>query len=192
MKYVNQINILLAGVGVVVVIYTFAITFFAAQPTELIWVEPGSPGADLESTGRRLSGSDTSTAFRSSATTQTSAVETLPTDRGRTRPGFQTSQPAGSAGPRAGFARSSSPSPSRSFQVQQPNELNRTEVGRTGGVIPNSQIEQFGHPTPPVTQPSRIGEMSGQAETLQPQPAEGVKRDASTDPPPPPVRSSRQ
>ena len=192
MKYVNQINILLAGVGVVVVIYTFAITFLASQPTEFIWVEPGAPGTDFESTGRRLSGSDTSTAFRGSTTTQTSAIETLPADRGRTRPGFQASPPADSAGARVGFTRPSSPSPTRSFQVQQrADELNRTEVGRQGGVAPMNQVEQFGR-TESAQQPSRIGEMNGPAETQRPQPAEGVKRDASTDPPPPPIRASNQ
>ncbi|HUV14136.1 MAG TPA: hypothetical protein VMY18_10855 [Acidobacteriota bacterium] len=193
MKYVNQINILLAAVGIVVVVYTFALTFLASQPTEFIWVEPGAPGADLDSAGRRLSGTDTSAAFRGSATTQTSAIETLPADRGRSRPGFQASPPTDSAGPRVGFARPSGNSPSRSLEVQQrARELNRVEVGRGGGVVPMNQVEQFGQ-TETYEPPSRIGEMNGPAETQQAQqPAQGVKRDATTDPPPPPVRASNQ
>jgi hypothetical protein len=192
LKYVNQINILLAGVGVVVVIYTFAITFLASQPAEFIWVEPGAPGADLDSAGRRVTGTDTSAAFRGSATTQNSAIETVPADRGRARPGFQASPPTESTGRRAGFARPSANSPSRSLEAQpRASELNRIEVGRGGGVVPMNQAEQFGQ-TQTNEPPSRMEEMSGRAEARQAQPAGGVKRDATTDPPPPPVRPSNQ
>lgn len=181
----NQINILLAGVGVAVVIYTFAVTFLASNPTDLIWVEPGAPVADFESPGRRLSGSDTSVAFRGSTTGSNSAVEMLPMERAR-RPGFQTSQPGADAGPRAGFM--------RSVPGQGAAELNRVEVGRSGGVVPMTPEEQFGQPEPASPQPSRIGEMNSPLEPQQPQPVEDAKRDASTDPPPPPppIRSSNR
>jgi hypothetical protein len=175
---------------VAVLIYTFAVTFFASQPTDLIWMEPGT---ESESTERRFSGGDTPAAFRGSTTTQTSAVETLPADRGRARSGFQTTQPGGSAGARAGFARPLSESPSRQLEPeQQIRQSNRIEVGRGGGVMPMTQPEQFGRPSPSAGQPSRIGEMNGSRETQQAQPAEGVKRDATSDPQPPPIRSSNQ
>lgn len=190
MKYVNQINILLAGIGVTVLIYTFAVTFFASQPTEFIWVEPET---GPESAERRFSGGDTPAAFRGSTTTQTSPVETLPVDRGRARSGFQASQPGGSVGARGGFSRPSSASPTGSSEAeQQVRELNRIEVGRGGGVMPMTQSEQFGQPSRPASESSRIGEMNGPGETQQAQPAEGVKRDATSDPQPPPIRSSNQ
>ena len=181
---------MLAGIGVAVLIYTFAVTFFASQPTDFIWMEPGT---ESESKERRFSGGDTPAAFLGSTTAQTSAVETLPADRGRPRSGFQASQPGGSAGARAGFARPSAGSPARSLEVQQKaQELNRIEVGRGGGVMPMTQPEQFGRPSPPAGQPGRISDMNGPRETQQAQPTEGVKRDATSDPQPPPIRSSNQ
>ena len=185
MKYVNQINILLAGIGVAVVIYTFAVTFFASQPTEFIWVEPET---GPESAERRFSGGETPAAFRGSTTTQTSPVETLPVERGRARSGFQTSQPGGSLGARGGFSRPLSESPSRPLEPeQQVRQSNRIEVGRGGGVMPMTQSEQFGRPSVPASESSRIGEMNGPRETQQAQPAEGVKRDSTSDPQPPPI-----
>lgn len=192
MKYINQINILLAGVGIIVVVYTFSITFFASQPADLIWVEPGKPAADLDTSGRRIPGTETPAAFRGSVTSQTSAIETLPADRGRTRSGFQASQPTAGAGPRTGFTRPSSASPAGPNSAQRANELNRIEVGRSGGVMPMTQSEQFNQPPRMVSEPSRIGDMNGSQRVQEPQPTEGAKRDASTDPPPPPVRSSNQ
>ena len=159
MKYVNQINIVLAGIGVAVLIYTFAVTFFASQPTDFIRIEPGT---GPESTERRFSGGETPAAFRGSTTTQSSAVETLPADRGRARSGFQTTQPSGSAGARAGFARPLSESPSRPLEPeQQLRQSTRIEVGRGGGVMPMTQSEQFGRPSVPASESSRIGEMNG-------------------------------
>lgn len=201
MKYANQVNILLAVIGVVVVAYTFGITFFSASAN--VNLEIGSLAPD----GTRSN--EASPALLNDSTTRLGAVETQRTQSSQ-RSSATNPKPVwrGPVGTAAGAAAANrvgrvptsnlpvwkGPTPPESMpgvgsqqqrtQPQQP-AMNRTptrpqrQPSRSPGTNPfqSSTADDGG----PSSQVSRPGPPPG---------AESAKRGPDPDAPAPPVRSS--
>jgi hypothetical protein len=213
-KYANQLNLVLALAGIVVLLYTFSATFFSPAPS--ITIDP----VRLRELGAARAGMSTEAeaALQLEATTQT-----LPVDQARQRrellqtprsgeAGTRTSgalvtpsagQPRSTAGPGNVTGRRSSPAaatPGGPGRVTSLPPRSTTRVFQSG-----SRLPQGGDTTPgeqgsdSQPQPSGLVGSGGNTKSPgvpppgvpQPRPgAEIEKRNEPTQPPPPPFRSS--
>lgn len=201
MKYANQVNILLAVIGVVVVAYTFGLTFFSAAPT--VNLEIGSLAPD------RVRSNEASPALLSDSTTRLGAVETQRTQNTQ-RQGTMNQKPVwrGPVGTATGAA-----------AAGRVGRVPTSNLPVWKGPVPPESVPSVGSqqertfqqqpavnrtPARPQRQPSRgpesnpfqsgtasDGGPAGQVSRPGPPPgAEAAKRGPDPDAPPPPVRSS--